>query len=342
MSPENLFFHGSIKTEVIGELRNVVRSIGEGYLFSDRTRVSSLDADLSAEPDAVYVSADALDSGRVRLVPSAGSEPDSFVELEGAPNVVVEIVSDSSVAKDTKRLPISYWRAGIAEYWLIDVRRERLSSASTCAGRLDMNRRRRMGTASRSRRSSDIDSVSSESETPAACWFTIYNRDRATASMEESSRSDASVLQIDHVNLVVRDMAAMIAFYRDALGMTLARQVTIDGPWIDDVTGLSGVRADCGISGSRFRAENRTALFPLAACESIDGLGTANVLGLRHIAFRVNDIDRMADRVRAAGREALEQSPFRADGGVAFAGAEKRLVYFHDPEGNLLELCEYA
>jgi Uma2 family endonuclease len=34
--------------------------------------------------------------------------------------------SFETVAKDTKRLPISYWRAGIAEYWLIDVRQERL------------------------------------------------------------------------------------------------------------------------------------------------------------------------------------------------------------------------
>jgi Uma2 family endonuclease len=126
MSPGNLFFHGSIKTEVVGELRDIVRSVGEGYLFSDRTRVSSPDADLSAEPDAVYISADGLDSGRVRLVPNASREPDSFVELEGAPDLVVEIVSDSSVAKDTKRLPISYWQAGILEYWLVDVRRERL------------------------------------------------------------------------------------------------------------------------------------------------------------------------------------------------------------------------
>jgi len=126
MSPENLFFHGSIKTEVVGELRDIVRSAGSGYLFSDCTRVSSPDADLSAEPDVVYLSAESIDSGRVRLVPSAGGEPDSYVELEGAPDLVVEIVSDSSVAKDTKRLPISYWRAGIAEYWLIDVRRERL------------------------------------------------------------------------------------------------------------------------------------------------------------------------------------------------------------------------
>ena len=122
MSPENLFFHGSIKTEVVRVLGNIVRSAGGGYLFSDRTRVSSPDADLSAEPDVVYLSAETIDSGRVRLVPSAGGEPDSYVELEGAPDLVVEIVSDSSVAKDTKRLPISYWRAGIAEF--ADLRRQ--------------------------------------------------------------------------------------------------------------------------------------------------------------------------------------------------------------------------
>jgi len=126
MSPENLFFHGSIKTELVRVLANIVQSAGGGYLFSDRTRVSSPDADLSAEPDVVYLSADSIDSGRVRLVPSAGGEPDSYVELEGAPDLVVEIVSDSSVAKDTERLPISYWRAEIAEYWLVDARRERL------------------------------------------------------------------------------------------------------------------------------------------------------------------------------------------------------------------------
>ncbi len=127
MSPENLFFHGSIKTEVVRILGNIVRSAGGGYLFSDRTRVSAPDADLSAEPDVVYLSAETIDSGRVRLVPSAGGEPDSYVELEGAPDLVVEIVSDSSVAKDTQRLPLSYWQAGVTEYWVVDVRGERLS-----------------------------------------------------------------------------------------------------------------------------------------------------------------------------------------------------------------------
>ena len=48
------------------------------------------------------------------------------MELEG-PDLVVEIVSDSSVTKDTQRLPLSYWQAGVTEYWLVDVGGERLS-----------------------------------------------------------------------------------------------------------------------------------------------------------------------------------------------------------------------
>lgn len=37
-------------------------------------------------------------------------------------DLVVEVVSDGSVKKDTKRLPPLYARAGIPELWLIDAR----------------------------------------------------------------------------------------------------------------------------------------------------------------------------------------------------------------------------
>jgi Uma2 family endonuclease len=39
---------------------------------------------------------------------------------------VVEVVSDSSVKKDTKRLPAAFWAAGVREFWLADARREEL------------------------------------------------------------------------------------------------------------------------------------------------------------------------------------------------------------------------
>jgi Uma2 family endonuclease len=126
MSPEELHTHGKPKTELVVVLGERIRARQLGELYTDRTRVSCPDADVSAEPDIVFISEEALNSGRVRLVPKSGGEEDRYVELEGAPDLIVEIVSDSSVRKDTKRLPKRYWQAGVREFWLVDCRREPL------------------------------------------------------------------------------------------------------------------------------------------------------------------------------------------------------------------------
>jgi Uma2 family endonuclease len=52
---------------------------------------------------------------------------EGFVEMEGTPDMVLEVVSESSVGKDYKELRELYWRAGIPEYWLVDARGERLT-----------------------------------------------------------------------------------------------------------------------------------------------------------------------------------------------------------------------
>jgi Uma2 family endonuclease len=74
----------------------------------------------------VFLSEASLDSGRIQLIPKAGGAPDRYIELEGPPDLVVEIVSDSSVRKDTKRLPAAYFQAGVPEFWLIDARGDKL------------------------------------------------------------------------------------------------------------------------------------------------------------------------------------------------------------------------
>jgi|SRR5208283_3908019 len=45
-----------------------------------------------------------------------------FIEIRGTPDWVLEVVSQSSVQKDTRELRKMYHRAGVAEYWLIDAR----------------------------------------------------------------------------------------------------------------------------------------------------------------------------------------------------------------------------
>ena len=122
MSPEDLHTHGILKTELIRVLAQQNKAAGLGELYSDRARISSPEADLSVEPNVVFISEASLDSGRIRLVPKAGGAPDRYIELEGPPDLVVEIVSDSSVGKDTRRLPNAYYQAGVPEFWLIDAR----------------------------------------------------------------------------------------------------------------------------------------------------------------------------------------------------------------------------
>ncbi len=126
MSPEDLHTHGTPKVELIRILANRVRSADLGELYTDRTRISCPEADLSVEPDIVFVSHEALESRRVRLVPKASGGTDRYVEMEGAPDLIVEIISDSSVRKDTNRLSAAYWEAGVREYWLVDARTDEL------------------------------------------------------------------------------------------------------------------------------------------------------------------------------------------------------------------------
>ncbi len=126
MSPEEFFCHGELKNEIVWMFKDLVKRGTRGHVQSDSTRVSCPEADLSVEPDVVFISEESLDAGRVRLVPKATREPDRYVEVEGPPDAIVEIVSDSSETKDTQRLPAAYYRAGVPEFWLIDARGEEL------------------------------------------------------------------------------------------------------------------------------------------------------------------------------------------------------------------------
>ena len=127
MAGEELFAHGTLKGELHGSLLSIVKKLDLGYVFTDSTRVSSPQANLSAEPDVVVVSYDAIENGRVRLVPKATGESGRYVEVEGAPDLIVEVVSDGTVRKDTIRLPHAYFKAGVQEFWLADGRHEELT-----------------------------------------------------------------------------------------------------------------------------------------------------------------------------------------------------------------------
>ncbi len=123
MSPEQVFSHNQVKHEFGLVLGTLLKRERLGRYFPDGVLITNVDADVGNQPDGTFVSRATLRSRRVRLVAGARS---GFVELEGTPDMVLEVVSNSSVAKDTEILPDLYWRAGIPEYWLVDARGETL------------------------------------------------------------------------------------------------------------------------------------------------------------------------------------------------------------------------
>jgi catechol 2,3-dioxygenase-like lactoylglutathione lyase family enzyme len=149
------------------------------------------------------------------------------------------------------------------------------------------------------------------------------------------------IQSIDHINLVVNDLDAMTRFYKTLLGLKVSKRVTIAGEWIDETVGLKNVKADVvyldAASGPRVEliryhsppTPSHTAQPP-------------NARGIRHIAFRVDGIDAMVEHLTSAGVKFFSGVQNVPDSQVTYAGGvRKRLVYFRDPEGNVLELCEY-
>jgi len=124
LSMDELFTHNLLKMAISSALYGLVSTHGIGYLFGDRARLSNPKAGVSVEPDVMYASFETVRSGRAVLVRRAKRRA---VRLEGTPDLVVEVVSDSSEDKDLVQLRSDYFRAGIPEYWIVDAREGALS-----------------------------------------------------------------------------------------------------------------------------------------------------------------------------------------------------------------------
>lgn len=124
MSAERLTSQGSVKTAICATLAHMVLKKNLGKFYFDRSRIVHELADISNEPDALFASWDRFKTNKIRMIPTKDEE--DFIELEGTPDWVMEIVSPSSITKDAKKLRQRYHLAGIPEYWLIDARGEDL------------------------------------------------------------------------------------------------------------------------------------------------------------------------------------------------------------------------
>jgi catechol 2,3-dioxygenase-like lactoylglutathione lyase family enzyme len=140
--------------------------------------------------------------------------------------------------------------------------------------------------------------------------------------------------KIDHVNLVVRDLEDARDFFC-RLGFAVTHAGELEGGWISAVVGLADVRAayvqlslsDEGCNLELIAFDNPPS--PPAPPER-----RPNQLGIRHIAFAVNDIDTLVTRLQADGISFFSDVQ-------TYPATGKKLVYCHGPEGIILEFAQY-
>ena len=155
-------------------------------------------------------------------------------------------------------------------------------------------------------------------------------------------RLAAMIRAIDHINIVVADLARSVQFYTTVLGFTKTKEAYLEGEWIERIVGLKGVRARVAY----VVAPAGEPRLELLSYESPRGTAPTdnsrpNTIGLRHVALRVDDLAATVARLRTAGVP-LFSEPVRVPGGVVKHDAgDKTLVYFLDPDGVILELAEY-
>lgn len=139
--------------------------------------------------------------------------------------------------------------------------------------------------------------------------------------------------RFDHVAITVSDLAASIAFF-ESLGLVLdGPSARVEGAFIDTVIGMTGAATEIVMlraPGDGTSVELSQFVRPAAVVGQPDAM--ANVLGLRSIAFEVDDIEAVVARAGGDGYPLV--------GGIGEYEGVWRMAYVRGPDGILVALAQ--
>lgn len=151
-------------------------------------------------------------------------------------------------------------------------------------------------------------------------------------SLTSARSHHPGVISFVHVGLVVEDLDETVRFLT-VLGFVCGKPSVFSGEWTDRIIGLENVTIEVVMvrvpDGSdvfevlRFRSPSAGAQEPAPA---------ANRPGLRHVAFAVDDVRGVVDRVREAGWDTV--------GEVVGSENTSLFCYVRGPEGLIVELTD--
>jgi len=140
------------------------------------------------------------------------------------------------------------------------------------------------------------------------------------------------IRRFDHVGITVADLDAVTAFFV-GLGLEVDGRQFVEGEFLDTVIGIPDSRTEIIM----LRAPDGSTGLELSSFVRPDyepGLpaAMANELGLRSVAFEVDDLQTAVDRLAADG--------YGLVGGIGQYEHIWRMAYVRGPEGIIVSLAE--
>jgi catechol 2,3-dioxygenase-like lactoylglutathione lyase family enzyme len=140
------------------------------------------------------------------------------------------------------------------------------------------------------------------------------------------------IQRFDHVGITVADLDAAVAFFV-GLGLEVEGRMFMEGEFVDTVIGIPDSRSEivmlrtpdggAGLELSSFVHPEHTPGSPQAM---------STELGLRNVAFEVDDLQAIVDRLAAEG--------YGLVGGIGQYEDMWRMAYVRGPEGVIVALAE--
>ena len=142
----------------------------------------------------------------------------------------------------------------------------------------------------------------------------------------------AHVRLFDHVGITVADLERTTEFFV-RLGLEVEGRAFVEGEFVDTVTGIPGTRSHIVVlraPGGGSGVELSSFVTP----DHVPGSPTAmaNELGLRNVAFEVEDLQAAVDELAADG--------YGLVGGIGRYEDAWRMAYVRGPEGIIVSLAE--
>ena len=142
----------------------------------------------------------------------------------------------------------------------------------------------------------------------------------------------AGIRRFDHVGITVADLDAAVAFFV-GLGLEVEGRTFVEGEFLDTVCGIPDSRTEIVMLESPdggTKLELSSFVRPDSTVGSRNPM--ANELGLRSVAFEVDGLQEIVDRLASEG--------YHLVGGIGEYENYWRMTYVRGPEGVIVALAE--